>query len=108
MVLADSDGISLTPSYSGYSLCSTIISHTGRSPSMVCRSKQFCYDDTVNIASPTTPLVYDQTVWALSVSLAATQEITIVFSSSSYLDVSVQRVCFVYLCIQYTILGHYP
>jgi hypothetical protein len=32
-------------------------------------------------------------VWAVSLSLATTQEITIVFSSSAYLDVSVQRVC---------------
>ena len=31
-------------------------------------------------------------VWALSRSLAATYEITIVFSSSGYLDVSVHRV----------------
>ena len=33
-------------------------------------------------------------VWALSVSLAATSEITIVFFSSGYLDVSVHRVPF--------------
>src|ERR1700748_544834 len=32
-------------------------------------------------------------VWAVSLSLATTQEITIVFSSSAYLDVSVQQVC---------------
>ena len=32
-------------------------------------------------------------VWALSLSLAATQEIDLSFFSSSYLDVSVQRVC---------------
>ena len=32
-------------------------------------------------------------VWAISTSLAATTEITIVFSSYAYLDVSVQRVC---------------
>ena len=31
-------------------------------------------------------------VWALSISLAATFEITVVFSSSGYLDVSVHRV----------------
>ena len=31
-------------------------------------------------------------VWAVSRSLATTYEITIVFSSSAYLDVSVQRV----------------
>ena len=33
-------------------------------------------------------------VWALSFSLATTGEITIVFSSSGYLDVSVHRVSF--------------
>ena len=33
-------------------------------------------------------------VWAFSTSLAATTEITIVFFSCAYLDVSVQRVCF--------------
>ena len=32
-------------------------------------------------------------VWAIPFSLAATQGITIVFSSSGYLDVSVPRVC---------------
>ena len=32
-------------------------------------------------------------VWASSISLAATTEITIVFFSCAYLDVSVQRVC---------------
>ncbi len=31
-------------------------------------------------------------VWAISISLATTPEITIVFSSCAYLDVSVQRV----------------
>ena len=41
-----------------------------------------------------------QMVWALSVSLATTQDITFVLSSSAYLDVSVQRVCSIYLCIQ--------
>ena len=38
-------------------------------------------------------------VWALSRSLAATYEITVVFSSSGYLDVSVHRVPFLTLCI---------
>ena len=40
-------------------------------------------------------------VWALSISLAATLEITFVFSSSGYLDVSVHRVPDLYLWIQY-------
>lgn len=38
-------------------------------------------------------------VWALSRSLAATNEITVVFSSSGYLDVSVPRVPLCTLCI---------
>ena len=39
-------------------------------------------------------------VWALSISLAATLEIDFSFSSSGYLDVSVPRVPFLNLCIQ--------
>ena len=42
-------------------------------------------------------------VWPLSVSLAATPEIDVSFSSSGYLDVSVHRVPPVYLWIQYTV-----
>ena len=43
-------------------------------------------------------------VWALSISLAATFEITVVFSSSGYLDVSVHRVPFLTLWIGVRIL----
>ena len=42
-------------------------------------------------------------VWALSGSLAATSEITVVFFSSGYLDVSVRRVPPVRLWIQHTV-----
>ena len=42
-------------------------------------------------------------VWALSVSLAATPEIDFSFSSSGYLDVSVHRVPPAYLWIQYAV-----
>ena len=38
-------------------------------------------------------------VWALSISLAATLEIDVSFSSSGYLDVSVHRVPFLNLCV---------
>ena len=44
--------------------------------------------------SPTTPQQHATAVWAVSFSLATTQEITIVFFSSWYLDVSVPRVGF--------------
>ena len=43
-------------------------------------------------------------VWALPVPLAATPGITVVFSSSGYLDVSVHRVPFLKLCIGLRIL----
>ena len=46
-------------------------------------------------------------VWALSLSLAATQEIDVSFSSYGYLDVSVPRVPLVTLCIYVTIHTHY-
>ena len=39
--------------------------------------------------SPTTPQQHATRVWAVSFSLATTQEITFVFFSSRYLDVSV-------------------
>ena len=39
-------------------------------------------------------------VWALARSLAATCAITVVFSSSGYLDVSVRRVPLIHLCVQ--------
>ena len=47
-------------------------------------------------------------VWANPFSLATTQGITIVFSSSGYLDVSVPRVCLSYemTCLQHAGLPH--
>ena len=44
--------------------------------------------------SPTTPILHAGLVWAIPFSLATTWGITIVFFSSAYLDVSVQRVDF--------------
>ena len=47
-------------------------------------------------------------VWAIPRSLAATNGITIVFSSSGYLDVSVHRVrpTYVVTCLQHAGLSH--
>ena len=68
------------------------------------------------LSSSTIPLRYDMSttppnrsrmVWALSLSLAATDEIDFSFFSSGYLDVSVPRVPLVKLCIHLTILRHY-
>ena len=60
---------------------------------MVGLSRPFSYlDSAFHDARPTTPYNRSHTVWALPRSLAATQGITIVFSSSGYLDVSVPLV----------------
>ena len=46
-------------------------------------------------------------VWALTISLAATLVIDVSFSSSGYLDVSVHRVPYRYLWIQYRLTEVY-
>ena len=55
-----------------------------------------------------TPKVLLLSVWPLARSLATTGAISVDFSSSPYLDVSVQAVPLVYLLIQYTMTGHNP
>ena len=47
-------------------------------------------------------------VWPLPRSLATTSGISVDFSSSPYLDVSVQAVPPIYLWIQYMVIGHNP
>ncbi len=49
-----------------------------------------------------------KSVWALSISLAATLEIDVSFSSSGYLDVSVHRVPFLTLWIGVRMTGVFP
>ena len=53
-----------------------------------------------------TPSVLLLSVWPLSRSLAATEKIDVSFSSSAYLDVSVQRVTSIQLCIDCTVLRY--
>ena len=55
-----------------------------------------------------TPKKLLPSVWPLPRSLATTGGISVDFSSSPYLDVSVQAVPPVYLWIQYTVTGHNP
>ena len=52
-----------------------------------------------------TPEVLLPLVWPLPRSLATTSGISVDFFSSPYLDVSVQAVPPVYLCVQYTVHG---
>ena len=62
-------------------------------------------DSQIHIAVRT-PKVLLLLVWPLPRSLATTSGISVDFSSSPYLDVSVQAVPLVYLWIQYTMTGH--
>ena len=56
-----------------------------------------------------TPKIFLLSVWPLPRSLATTYGISVDFSSSPYLDVSVQAVPYIYLCIQYMLTDlHLP
>ena len=74
-------------------LSRTRLSHTGLSPPSVRHSRRVPLAfplDSVRSLNPAEALA--PTVWALPLSLAATQGISFDFSSSGYLDVSVPRV----------------
>lgn len=91
MVPATSNGASPTPPYSGYCL-SPPTSFTGLSPSMARFPSRFM-SSLVLIMQSYNPLsALTERVWASALSLATTCAITVVFSSSGYLDVSVPRV----------------
>ena len=52
-----------------------------------------------------TPKEFLLSVWPLTISLATTLVISVDFSSSPYLDVSVQAVSLIHLCIQCMMTG---
>ena len=67
---------------------------TGLSPSIAGLFRPFHFNYYLLCQSYNPMSAVTNMVWASSRSLATTYEITIVFSSSAYLDVSVQQVCF--------------
>ena len=73
------------------SACLSTFSCTGLLPSLAGLSIPILLKSTVHIADPQ-PRRACSSVWALTLSLAATQVIDVSFSSSGYLDVSVPRV----------------
>ena len=104
MVPPYSHGISRVPQYSGYSLPALhfayVILTLSDWPShaiLLCSA----IHSTVR-----TPSVLLLSVWPLPRSLATTCGISVDVSSSPYLDVSVQAVPLIYLCIQYMMTGH--
>ena len=91
MVLADSDRISHVPPYSGYWY---LIKHfVYEAITLIAKLSNLFHYTLTRMSQSYNPRIAETIlVWAISTSLAATTEITIVFSSSAYLDVSVQRV----------------
>ena len=75
------------------------LSLTGLSPSLAGFPKTILLSSLNQFRGPN-PGMTRIPVWAPSISLAATLEITVVFSSSGYLDVSVRRVPFLNLCVR--------
>src|SRR5690554_2306534 len=71
----------------------TVLTNTGLSPSMATLSNVFLFVKHQMSQSYNPGTAVTVPVWANPISLAATIGITIVFSSSGYLDVSVPRVC---------------
>ena len=84
-----------------------VVSSTGLSPSSVPLSRGVRLQRRMLI-SVRTPHVFLRAVWPLPISLAPTFGISFDFFSSAYLDVSVRRVPFLYLWIQYRIYGSSP
>ena len=81
---------------------------TGLSPSMAALSKAFQFVAQRMLRSYNPKIAGTNLVWANPLSLATTHGITFVFSSSAYLDVSVQRVRFPcgMTCLQHAGLPH--
>ena len=102
MVLADSHRISPVPCYSGIPLGH--LSYSYRAITFYGAAFQAASNSTRGpVCRPYNPKAAVTTlVWAVPRSLATTWGITIVFSSSGYLDVSVLRVRFMQLCIHCT------
>jgi hypothetical protein len=93
MVPADSHRASPTPRYSGYCYLSKL--YVYGTITLYGPTFQLCSTSFLNrISQSYNPAIaVTITVWAVPRSLATTWGITIVFSSSAYLDVSVQQVC---------------
>ena len=92
MVPPHSHGVSRVPWYSGSSSTSFAVSFTGLSPCLASLPRLFNYSYSTCIEDARTPHSRNCMVWALPLSLAATQGIDVSFSSLGYLDVSVPPV----------------
>ena len=105
MVPPYSHGIPRAPRYSGYCLLTRPFAY-GIFTLYDLPSHTVLLKLMIRYAVRTPPTLLPA-VWPLPISLATTFGISVDFSSSPYLDVSVQAVPLIYLLIQYMIHGHY-
>ena len=86
-----SHGVTRVPWYSGYCLVFVVFAYGAFT--LFGRAFQLSSaNNSESILQSATPKVLLPLVWPVSLSLAATKKIDVSFSSSAYLDVSVQRV----------------
>ena len=100
-----SHGITRVPRYSGYSRLNSDVAYvTFTLFGMPSHTFLLSYSMRYAVRTPKELLPL---VWPLSISLATTLEISVDFFSSPYLDVSVQAVPLIHLCIQCMMNGRY-
>ena len=105
MVPPSSHGVSRVPRYSGSCYLLNDFAYGTLTP---CGMPSHAFRlSLILIPAVRTPIVFLPLVWPLPRSLATTCGISVDFFSSPYLDVSVQAVPPVYLCIQYTVPHRY-
>ena len=92
--------------YSGFSSLSSLFAY--RTLTFCGRSSHTFPLSYFHLQLSATPRAFLPSVWPMARSIASTCAISVDFSSSPYLDVSVQAVPSVYLCIQYTVRRRYP
>ena len=95
MVPPSSHGVSRVPRYSGYSQPLTLFGY--RALTFFGRPSHTFLLSACVLYAVQTPVVLLPPVWPLPRSLATTSGISVDFSSSPYLDVSVQAVPLIYL-----------
>ena len=96
-----SHGVTRVPWYSGYCLVCFTFAY-GAFTLFGGAFQHASASKSESIMQSATPKALLPLVWPLSISLAATLKIDVSFSSSAYLDVSVQRVPLIWLCIHHT------
>ena len=103
MVPPSSHGIPRVPRYSGYHAPTSVFAYW--TITIYGLPSHAVLLTVVVLKVVLTPKILLSAVWPAPRSLATTKGISVDVSSSPYLDVSVQAVPSVYLCIQYTVTG---